>query len=210
MAEEIELKLQLNPGDIASLKRCRLLRRYATARARTRRLLSIYYDSLELTLLQADISLRIRRMSGRWYQSVKTAGQVQSGLHSRLEWEDCLSRGKPDFEKINRIDHPQTRLLANPRLQNLLRPIFSTDVKRTEWQLEVQNSTIELALDVGQLVLDGRLAAPICELELELKSGKIADIMLLARQLQERYALQEENTSKAELGYQHYKKRRIK
>lgn len=207
MPEEIELKLRLRPQDIDVLRRCRLLRRLACARARTRRLVSIYYDTPDLALLRMALSLRVRRMTGRWYQSVKTAGTVRAGLHSRLEWEDCLRRGRPDFARIARIDDARARQLATPAMQQALRPIFSTDVKRTEWRLAFESSTIELALDVGHLVLDGHPEAAICELELELLSGRVSDLTALAAQLQARFELFPEPVSKAALGYRLYRAR---
>jgi triphosphatase len=209
MPEEIELKLRLNPADIARLKRSRLVRQYLNGKPRTRKLSSIYYDTPTLQLMQAAASLRVRHLSGKWYQSVKTSGSADAGLHSRLEWEDILKQGEPDFEKISQIDAPDiASLFADQEMQTLLNPIFSTEVKRTEWQLKTQRSTLELALDVGHVVVDGKKVANICELEIELKSGIVDDIHALATQLKQHFALHEENTSKAELGYALYQQLR--
>ncbi|MDP2247769.1 MAG: CYTH domain-containing protein [Nitrosomonadales bacterium] len=202
MPEEIELKLRLNPIDIVRLKRSHLVRQHLVGKPRTRKLVSIYYDTPTLQLMRAAISLRIRHMSGKWYQSVKTTGTAVAGLHSRLEWEDILKQGKPDFMKISQIDVPEiASLFANQAMQNLLAPIFNTEVKRTEWQLKLRHSSLELALDVGHVVINGKKLADICELEIELKSGSMEDIHTLATQLQQRFALDGENTSKAQLGY---------
>lgn len=205
MPEEIELKLRLNPSDIPRLKRSHTVRQYLIGKPLSRKLTSIYYDTPELALLKAEVSVRLRHMSGRWFQSVKTAGHAHEGLHARLEWEDLLETGVPDFEKMRGIDNAETaKLLSNPQLQVALKPIFSTVVMRTEWQLHVEQSHLELALDIGHVVIDGRDVEDICELEIELKSGHTSAIKLCADRLRTEFALVEENISKAQLGYQTY------
>ncbi len=36
-----------------------------------------------------------------WFQAVKAAGNSLAGLHQRMEWEDIIAAGQPDFSKIN-------------------------------------------------------------------------------------------------------------
>ena len=205
MPSELELKLRIAAADIPRLRRHRLVRQHRVGRAVTRKLASIYYDTPELTLLKAGISLRVRRMSGSWFQSIKTAGKASGGLHDRQEWEDLLHRGQPDFTKIT---EPWLRtIFDDTELRTALRPLFTTDVKRTEWQLDTGHGQIEMALDVGHLVIDGIARAEICELELELKQGEPHQLFDFAQALQRNIALQPEDTSKAELGYAFYLKR---
>lgn len=205
MSSEIELKLRIAAADIPRLRRHRLVCQHRVGRAVTRKLASIYYDTPQLALLKAGISLRVRRMSGGWFQSIKTAGKVSGGLHDRQEWEDLLHRGQPDFSKIT---EPWLRaIFDNNELRAALRPLFTTEVKRTEWQLDTGRGLIEMALDVGHLVIDGTAQAEICELELELKQGEQQQLFDFAQALQQSIALQAEDTSKAELGYAFYLKR---
>ena len=205
MSSEIELKLRIAAADIPRLRRHRMVRQLGVSRAVTRKLASIYYDTPELSLLKAGISLRVRRMSGGWFQSIKTAGKASGGLHARQEWEDLLHRGQPDFAKIT---EPWLRaIFDDTQLRAALRPIFTTDVKRTEWQLDTGQGLIEMALDVGHLVIDGTVQADICELELELKQGEQQQLFDFAQALQQSIPLQPEDTSKAELGYAFYLKR---
>ena len=206
MPEEIELKLRLNLADVPRLKRSQAIRKFLLGKPRTRKLTSIYYDTPDLELMHAAVSLRVRHMSGKWYQSVKTAGMADAGLHSRLEWEDILKQGKPDFEKICSIDAADiVSLFSDPALQAKLSPIFSTAVKRTEWQLNIDQSNLELALDIGHVVISGEEVATICELEIELKSGNPEDIQVFAALLKRQFPLREENVSKAQLGYKFYR-----
>ncbi len=208
MPEEIELKLRIDAKDIPRLKRSALVRQHLVGKPQTRKLTSIYYDTPTLALLQSNISVRVRRMSGRWFQSIKTSGQATEGLHARLEWEDLLQTGAPDFEKMRIIDHDGIRaLLCSPALQASLHPIFSTMVKRTEWQIQWKQKHLELALDIGHVVIDNENTAEICELEIELKTGDTDAIQEFFEQLQSGFKLTKENISKAQLGYSLYLQR---
>lgn len=208
MPEEIELKLRINAKDIPRLKRSPLVRQHVVGKPQTRKLTSIYYDTPSLALLHSKVSVRVRRMSGRWFQSIKTSGQATDGLHTRLEWEDLLQTGVPDFEKMRIIDHAGiAESLSKPALQSSLQPIFSTVVQRTEWQIQWKQAHLELALDIGHVVIDNENVAEICELEIELKSGDADAIQEFFNQLQSEFKLTKENTSKAELGYGLYLQR---
>lgn len=169
----------------------------------TRKLTSIYYDTPDLKLLDSGISLRIRRMSGNWYQAVKAAGNSLAGLHQRMEWEDIIAAGKPDFTRI--LDPDLIKLFADQQLRDSLKPIFRTEVRRTEWQLAFENGDmVELALDLGDLVI-GSKKEPISEIELELKGGNAGRLFDLALGLQQDIPLAVENVSKAQRGYAHYR-----
>jgi len=179
----------------------------------TRRLTSIYFDTPDLKLLDATISLRVRRMSGGWFQAVKGAGHSLAGLHQRMEWEDIIASGEPDFTKIT--EPGLAKIFARQSLRDALRPIFITDVQRTAWQLEyVDGSAVEVALDLGELqpgelqlgeLQTGKKTEPIQEVELELKHGKAAHLFKLALALQADIPLHIENISKAQRGYAYYR-----
>ncbi len=202
MQNEIELKLRINTKDIIRLRRHAAIRQHLTGTPMTRRLVSIYYDTPDLQLLKKKISLRVRRMSGGWFQAVKSSGHSLAGLHQRMEWEDIIAHGHPDFTKIT--EPSLAKIFADQNLRNALQPIFLTDVKRTEWQLAYEDGTaIEVALDLGQLEV-GAKSEPISEVELELKKGEAWRLFELAALLQQTIPLQIENISKAERGYRHF------
>jgi triphosphatase len=203
MAREVELKLRISPTDTAKLKRHPSLLAALAEKPVTRKLTSIYYDTPQLALLDAGISLRVRRMSGGWFQAVKAAGHASAGLHQRMEWEDIIAAGHPDFSKIT--DPSLIQIFDTPALREALAPIFTTEVRRTEWQLAWENGDhVEVALDVGQLIA-GDHQEPICEVELELKQGSAGRLFELALALQQDIPLQLENISKAQRGYAHYR-----
>ena len=208
MPNEIELKLRIATADIARLSRHPALLRYLAGQPLTRRLTSIYFDTPDLQLLNAAISLRVRHMAGGWFQAVKGAGHSLAGLHQRMEWEDIISGDQPDFDKIT--EPGLAAIFADPALRRALCPIFITDVERTEWQLVFEDgSTIEAALDRGELQ-PGMASADwpsenICELELELKHGNASHIFELSLAIQAHIPLQIENVIKAQRGYAHFR-----
>ena len=203
MSNEIELKLRISPADAARLRQHPLILSHLREPPVTRKLNSIYYDTPDLALLDAGISLRVRRMAGGWFQAVKAAGHSSAGLHQRMEWEDIIAAGHPDFSKIT--EPALTRIFDQPSLRQELAPIFTTDVRRTEWHLVWDNGDhVELALDIGHLVV-GAAREPIREIELELKAGETRRLFELALALQNDLRLELENVSKAQRGYAHYR-----
>ena len=202
MPNEIELKLRIAKEDIPLLRRHAAIRKHLSGKAITRRLVSTYYDTPDLQLFDQRVSLRVRQMSGGWFQAVKAAGHSLAGLHQRLEWEDIISKGEPDYTKIT--DPSLTPIFDNLEIRQALRPIFTTDMRRTEWQLDYQGSHIELSLDDG-LLIAGKQQQPLIEIELELKDGKVEHLFALALELQADIALTIENVSKAQRGYAYYR-----
>ncbi|HEY8118128.1 MAG TPA: CYTH and CHAD domain-containing protein [Methylophilaceae bacterium] len=203
MPNEIELKLRIAAADVPRLRRHGALKSQLVGKPITRKLTSIYYDTPDLELLDAAISLRVRRMSGNWFQAVKGAGHSLAGLHQRMEWEDIIARGQPDFSKITA---PSLAAIFDAQsLRDALKPIFITEVNRAEWQLQYQDgSAIEVALDLGKLKV-GKQEEDISEIELELKHGKPRHLFELALALQADIPLHIENVSKAQRGYAHYR-----
>ncbi len=197
MAVETELKLRIATEQLARLKRHPLLGKHQVARPATRRLYNIYYDTPKLELRESGMALRLRRIGRQWLQTLKGGGSVQAGLHRRDEWEIPVSRAALDFSS------PQTAEWEEhlpPRLRKKLQPVFVTDFSRTSRMLEWQGAQIELCMDHGEVRTEQH-GIPICELELELKSGEPRQLFELALALLEIAPLELEQVSKAEQGY---------
>lgn len=200
MANEIELKLRIAPQDVDALGQHPAVLSHLIAAPITRQLTSIYYDTPDFKLKQAKTSLRVRHMQGMWFQAIKSAGVVKDGLHSRKEWEDKLEKGEPDFNKIMQTE--MADFFSDLDLQATLKPIFTTEMSRTEWQLALANGKIEMSLDIGEIFTPNHTQrVPICEVELELKQGDTKQLLIFAQQLQQDIQLTAENTSKAGFGY---------
>ncbi|MEM4988183.1 CHAD domain-containing protein [Collimonas sp. H4R21] len=201
---EIELKLLLEPRDVASFRRHPLLKHYATGKPRSQQLTSIYFDTPDLHLQRSHTALRVRKAGSRWIQTCKSGGQAAAGLHQRPEWESEVSGAAPDLHALRGLLEPGSAvaaLLAAPSLANRLLPIFTTQFKRTIWLLRSQaGDEVELALDQGE-ILHGGKRIPISEIELELKAGNAASLFELALALQQTLPLRAANASKAERGY---------
>lgn len=199
MATEVELKLLIEPADIGKLRRHPLLKTLAPGRSRTQHLVSIYFDTPDLTLRQQRIALRVRRVGSRWIQTVKGGGEVKAGLHSRGEWEDPVAHPHPDLTKIR--EPALARLFFSPAVRDGLQAVFITEFRRVVWLLQWDNGdAVELALDQGE-VKSGSHSFPLCEVELELKQGNPARLYQAALELQQAIPLRLENTNKAERGY---------
>ncbi len=201
---EIELKLAIEPDAAAALRRHPLLVRHAVGPARVQRLATTYFDTPDLWLRRHGAALRVRRVAGRWIQTLKAGGDVAAGLHSRQEWETRTSGPAPDLatlRALDGIDPDWAGLLADAALGRGLGPIFTTRFRRTSWQLRLEDGTeLELALDQGAAEHE-TARSPISEIELELKAGDPARLFELALELQAALPLRVSNVSKAERGF---------
>lgn len=196
MTVEIELKLALPPAQVARLKRHALLAE--AGRPLRRQLVSVYFDTPELDLMRAQAALRVRRVGRGWVQTVKIGGGSAGGLHQRPEWETPTAGGAPEPE---RFDAPAAKDLLTPAHLARLRPVFETHFWRNAWTLPLAGGgSIEVALDQGEVSGGGR-TQPICEVELELKSGQPAALYDLALALAADFDLRPDPVSKAERGY---------
>jgi triphosphatase len=88
----------------------------------------------------------------------------------------------------------------NKKLSRNLKPVFETRVKRRVYPVRKQDSEIELTLDKGTVEAAGQ-SSPLCEIELELKRGDVADLFELARALGEAFPVALASKSKAGHGY---------
>jgi len=79
---EIELKLAFDPADGARLKRHlgRTFRRQSRSR---QTLVSVYFDTPDLRLRAAGMTLRVRREGRRMVQTIKSANGAAAGLFDR-------------------------------------------------------------------------------------------------------------------------------
>lgn len=197
-AREVELKLEVAPGDLPALKRHRLLHALTQGRASTRQLRSVYFDTPEGDLARNQLGLRLRTSGTRWVQTLKTRGDGAGGLFVREEWETPVAGDRPD---LGRIADPVLReKLQGEIAGRSLEPLFETDVRRTRRVLREEGNELLCELDVGELrCAAGRL--PICELELELREGDPGYLYQLALELLADVSLRPALESKAERGH---------
>lgn len=197
METEIELKFFVLPDFVDKLRE--KITETKILQNSCRELGNTYFDTPDNWLRQHDIGLRIRRFDDVFVQTVKTSGRVVAGLHQRPEYNAEHSCNEPDLSL-----HPEDIWPANKdwqQLQHELTAIFSTNFSREQWLIGMADgSQIEVAFDYG-VVIAGGLQEPICEVELELKSGQTDALFSLARMLCEDGGMRLGNLSKAARGY---------
>jgi triphosphatase len=199
VAIETELKLAIAPEHVARLARSAVLRDASHTRPATRRTHSVYFDTPDHALRLAGMALRLRRDGRRWIQTLKTAGRVEAGLHARDEFEVVRARAQLDFATL--ADTPLGPALDDARFRAALAPVFETDFRRSARLVTLSPDSIaELVLDRGEVIAGDR-REPICEVEIELRSGSAADLFAFAARLVQDVPLRLASVSKAARGY---------
>ncbi|MCP3708169.1 CYTH domain-containing protein [Paraburkholderia sp. CNPSo 3274] len=198
---EIKLALPRDQVDVA----LRLFETRAGKPGRAIRLENIYFDTPALALARAKSALRLRRAPEGWLQTFKTVGVAQNGLHARHEWEMPVAGEALEIDKLlHECDEAGVSTALSDAAANLI-PLFRTDFTRTLWTLEVDGAQVEAAIDQGEVIaeVNGETRrAPICEIELELKSGDEAALHTLAAELTQALpGLAPDDISKAQRGY---------
>lgn len=197
MAIETELKLRISPEHLIKLKRHPLFKTHQIERPVTRRLHNIYFDTPTLQLHARKMALRIRRSRGQWLQTLKGGGSLKAGLHQRHEWEIPVPTDSLDFSMVDAAVWDEQ---LPPDIRPSLTPVFITDFYRSSRMLDWQGAIIELCIDHGE-VRTTQHRSPICELELELKSGKPQQLFELAMAILEVVPFELELVNKAERGF---------
>lgn len=198
MPQEIELKLALDPRDVLLLRDSPILRAPSLKHTAGQRLISTYYDTPSFSLQRNGIILRVRKLGRERVQSVKMNAAESGVLARRIELESSIRSDRPDLTQI--VDPDVRRLIQLRCADNDLVSIVVTDVVRETWLLQLGRSRIECAIDRGTIAADGR-SGPICEVELELKSGQPVRRFQLAHRLNAIVPLRIEGASKAARGY---------
>src|SRR5581483_4809120 len=199
MSTEIELKLSVPAARAGMLWKTRALARLPHAPPMTRRLFSAYYDTKDFALHAAGVTVRLRREAGRWVQTVKGGGEASGGLHSRSESEERVPAQLLNLPALAQAGLGE--LLERGALHRGLGVVFATQVRRTTTMVEpLPGSRVELSLDRGEIVAGVR-REPLCEIELELKSGSTDALFSLASALAHELPLRLDNASKAQRGY---------
>lgn len=194
MSHEVELKFDVADGDVAALKDCPAL---GTGAPRIVTAETAYFDTKDGFVRRAGYSLRVRRAGGGHIQAVKHKPAAAAGLFVRDEWEAEVPGFALDAAALARTPlGKKIEAEAAGPLGLQVRSAF----RRTTWLVARKDSLIEVVLDEGK-VKAGRAEAPLCELELELKSGKPRALFALAGEIGAVLPLRLGVLSKAERAY---------
>lgn len=193
---EIELKLRLLDQDIAN-KLCKKLFIQPVKQAsmpKTFKYETVYYDTYDHRLSKNYLAYRVRREGNHYKATVKDSGASQGGLHIRHEWEKELDNNNPTIQPF--IDLPIGAKLHELLGEDLLIPLFKTWFERTVINLTTESgSVVEMAVDIGDIVSEDK-KEPLNEIELELKTGQISDLLVIGSALSQQYPMLLEERSK--------------
>jgi len=195
-ATEIELKLAFDADDGRRILTHPVLDT-VTAPPKVRELLSIYYDTSAGHLREAGVFLRVRSSGDGYVQTIKSA-KSEAEILERQEWERVVSTHEPDLDAATGTTLAP---LLTPEVRADLKPRFHTRFRRRTYQIKRGGAEIELAVDEGEATAGVR-AAPISELELELKRGDKSALFSLAKELGQAVPLTLAVKSKAERGFE--------
>lgn len=193
---EVEVKLR---ADAAALTAAYQSSFFGAVAPRERGMRSVYFDTPDLALHRAGIVLRMRHEArGKPLMCMKFDVAQGSALFHRHEIEVPAERPEPDLALFGKK--------TARRLKRLLRGLpleakFETVVTRRLRTAAAGGSVIEAAFDEGHIALPDGRKQPLCELELELKSGAASGLFGLARQLVAAHPLRLDVTSKSEKGF---------
>ena len=187
-AAELEVKLRLPRDAVARLLRHPAVASHKQGRARKRRLVSTYFDTVDLRLADAGIGLWLRRSGRKWLQSVEGPPESAHGnglvVRPTYEWPIGSAPAMPGIDTARLAKTPWRRALLKAARHGF-QPAFTTDVTRMEWPLAWPDDTSgALAVDIGEIrAASDSATADVCEIELAFKTGRVERLFALAGDL---------------------------
>jgi len=200
---ELETKLVLLPGasmDVPTVLAAASSVARLVGGPPARHLVAPYFDTPDGLLRAAMWTLRCRTADGVPVATIKGPGPRIAGVFARVEHELTLPTPAREGDPLP----PGLAAPLHAAGLDLARwpsPMFTTDVRRTLADLDVDGARLELAIDVGQAVT-ASARAPIAEVELELKAGSPDALLATAHALAERLPVRPGGRAKAARGLQ--------
>lgn len=182
MGIEFELKFRATPEKLEQI------RRQIPEQEQLFSMETTYFDTPDGALSRRHLTLRCRKENGQSVCTLKTPeGELGRGEYA----VDC-----PD---IRRALPELCKLAGLPELLELtaggVKPVCGARFTRIAMVLELGDCIVELALDQGVLSGGGR-EVPLCEVEVELKSGSREGARAYAMALAMLFGLEPETHSK--------------
>lgn len=182
MGAEYELKYRANPESQETVKKDH------PGHWETVTMQTTYFDTPSGSLSAKKYMLRLRKENGVSVCTMKTKG---SG-NERGEWENHCDRITAAIPMLCKLGSPAD--LAELASEGLV-PICGAEFVRQVTLLETPDFTAELALDHG-ILFGSRRQIPLCEIEIELKSGSKDTLDAFAADFAAKYGLATEEKSK--------------
>ncbi len=195
---EIELKGAIRSEYLDRVETLPAIERRTVGRTKTRKLVTVYFDTPNYALRRLGLSLRVRKVGRAYVQCVKQAHKKLGGILVRTEWEGPVPSQAPAISVIE--NKGLRRRIKRVGIEHL-QPVFRTDVLRRSRTLKFEDgSTASIDIDVGD-ILAGDASEPIGEFELELETGAPERIFELASEIGKAIPFRLAAPSKASRGY---------
>lgn len=182
MGIEYELKFRATPQAQAAIAQA-LEGEQAHYRMET-----TYYDTPSESLSSRHFTLRRRMENDRSVCTLK----APLDEHSRGEWETECDRVEDSIDMLCQLGAPK---ILSHLVQEGVIPICGAKFQRIAKTVVLEDCTVEVALDAGVLMGGGK-ELPLCEVEVELKSGTREAVQAYALALAALYGLRPERRSK--------------
>ena len=205
--KEVELKFQVPQGKRKAVESAVA----GPQPARRIRLQAAYFDTPGSVLAQSGMALRLRKEGRVWVQTLKAV--LPDGAHmTRAEHNVTRTETGTAIPAINPQLHADTPVGAallkvlkgrKAHADGPLQQVMATDIWRRARTVRVAGGTVELAFDAGVITAgpaDAPRSLPVCELEIELKSGQPQAVVSTAGRWVARHGLWLDTRSKAEMG----------
>ena len=191
---EIELKLLLGKRELKKLLASELLKGVLREGSEKKRnLVSSYYDTADFALKKNGIAYRVRdKGDGTFEATVKTDRKSNGGLSERVELNMPLAENTAVLEGFGELGlgYELTELAPDG-----VEKLFTVDVVRTTYLLDLDCAVAELAVDNGKIIA-GKRKDDIDEIEIELVEGEVGALMNFAAKLAELVPVFTEKRSK--------------
>lgn len=196
---EIEMKFALANKEMAdSIWEDDFIDKIGDPESRETQLLkSAYFDTEDHVLLKNDVAFRVRMEGSKVVASLKWKGSSSEGMHKREEVNvpvddpACFLAPSPQIFAESEQGADMIALVGDKSLHSNLEMSFI----RRKIRVDYGESIMELAIDTGEILAkEGEL--PICELEIELFSGKEEDVRTIGQMLKEKYDIEPLDVSK--------------
>lgn len=182
MGIEFELKFSAGPEQLEAVAAA-----YPAA-YQTISMETTYYDTADFALSNRRVTLRRRMENGEAVCTVKTPISELG----RGEWECRCEDVETGVIELCKLGAPM-ELLALTACG--VAPVCGAKFIRRAGTVTVQDTVLEIALDQGILIGGGK-EVPLCEVEVELKSGDQDTAVSFAVALAERFDLNSQKRSK--------------
>ena len=172
---ELELKLGVRNCDVSavSLALSSVLKRVTD---KSTAVLDNFYFDRAGQLLELGIAIRIRSVGELHEMTVKVRERDEGGLSQRREWNFPIDEQKLNYDLLSNLPLPEPAL--HLLRQETLGIVFENNVERTDWLIEMDRCVVMMSLDLGS-VRAGSQQSPVSELEFELVSGEVDQLIEL-------------------------------